>query len=385
MNRLKRKNAAPAAQGVPAAGINQVTWKERLASYRRDPLSLALRLVVCLAAAITAAVLLALIAYILIRGIPHLKPSLFELHYNSENVSMFPAMVMTLYMTVLCLLIATPLGVGCAIYLTEYAKRGNKVVEVIRLAAETLSGIPSIVYGLFGMLFFVTCFGVEVLHFGRRLHLVHHGAAADHPLHRRSPQISARFLPGSQLWPGRRQAAHGDARRAAAGHARHRGGHHPGGGPYRGRNGGADLHSGHRCRRSPATPWNRPAPCRYTCTPFPARGLHTNEAFATAVVLLVTVLLHERTFQLDRQTDHERGNRTMNKFEISGLDLYYGDFHALKDINLNFGRKKHHRVHRPFGLRQIHPAEDPEPDERPGRRLPNHRKSTSRRPGYLLQ
>ena len=159
MNRLKRKNAVPAAQGVPAAGINQVTWKERLASYRRDPLSLALRLVVCLAAAITAAVLLALIAYILIRGIPHLKPSLFELHYNSENVSMFPAMVMTLYMTVLCLLIATPLGVGCAIYLTEYAKRGNKVVEVIRLAAETLSGIPSIVYGLFGMLFFVTALG----------------------------------------------------------------------------------------------------------------------------------------------------------------------------------------------------------------------------------
>lgn len=159
MNRLKRKNAVPAAQGVPAAGINQVTWKERLASYRRDPLSLALRLVVCLAAAITAAVLLALIAYILIRGIPHLKPSLFELHYNSENVSMFPAMVMTLYMTVLCLLIATPLGVGCAIYLTEYAKRGNKVVGVIRLAAETLSGIPSIVYGLFGYLFFVISFG----------------------------------------------------------------------------------------------------------------------------------------------------------------------------------------------------------------------------------
>ena len=63
MNRLKRKNAVPAAQGVPAAGINQVTWKERLASYRRDPLSLALRLVVCLAAAITAAVLLALIAW----------------------------------------------------------------------------------------------------------------------------------------------------------------------------------------------------------------------------------------------------------------------------------------------------------------------------------
>ena len=69
---------------------------------------------------------------------------------------MFPSIVMTIYMTVLTLIITTPLGIGCAIYLTEYAKRGNKVVEVIRLAAETLSGIPSIVYGLFGMLFFVT-------------------------------------------------------------------------------------------------------------------------------------------------------------------------------------------------------------------------------------
>ena len=125
-------------------------------SLRADPFSLVMRVLVWGAALLTAGVLLALIAYILIRGVPNLKRSLFELEYNSENVSMFPSVVMTIYMTVLTLIITTPLGIGCAIYLTEYAKRGNKVVEVIRLAAETLSGIPSIVYGLFGMLFFVT-------------------------------------------------------------------------------------------------------------------------------------------------------------------------------------------------------------------------------------
>jgi len=125
-------------------------------SLRADLFSLVMRVLVWGAALLTAGVLLALIAYILIRGVPNLKLSLFELEYNSENVSMFPSIVMTIYMTVLTLIITTPLGIGCAIYLTEYAKRGNKVVEVIRLAAETLSGIPSIVYGLFGMLFFVT-------------------------------------------------------------------------------------------------------------------------------------------------------------------------------------------------------------------------------------
>lgn len=149
---MKKRNRVPR----PAGGIHKAAWRDRTAASRRDPRSLLLRGLVWAAACLTALVLLALIAYILAKGVPHLKPSLFELRYNSENVSMFPAIVMTLYMTALCLAIATPFGVGCAIYLTEYARRGNKAVEVIRLAAETLSGIPSIVYGLFGMLFFVT-------------------------------------------------------------------------------------------------------------------------------------------------------------------------------------------------------------------------------------
>lgn len=108
------------------------------------------------AAGITFFVLLFLIAYILINGIPNLKPSLFALKYTSENVSMFPAIINTLIMIAVSLGISTPLGVFTAIYLVEYAGRENPFVRIIRMTAETLSGIPSIVYGLFGMLFFVT-------------------------------------------------------------------------------------------------------------------------------------------------------------------------------------------------------------------------------------
>jgi len=108
------------------------------------------------AACITIGTLVFLVGFILVRGVPHIKPSLFALTYNSENVSLMPALVSTVVMTLLSLLIAVPLGVFAAIYLTEYAKRGNKAVAIVRVTAETLSGIPSIVYGLFGMLFFVT-------------------------------------------------------------------------------------------------------------------------------------------------------------------------------------------------------------------------------------
>jgi phosphate transport system permease protein len=107
-------------------------------------------------AGISAGVLLYLIVFILIRGIPHIKPSLFSLTYNSENVSLVPAVFSTIIMTALSLLIAAPLGIFAAIWLAEYARRGNKVVSLVRMTAETLAGIPSIVYGLFGLLFFVT-------------------------------------------------------------------------------------------------------------------------------------------------------------------------------------------------------------------------------------
>ncbi|MBQ5683551.1 MAG: phosphate ABC transporter permease PstA [Peptococcaceae bacterium] len=135
--------------------INRQTWKQRLKTYKRTPLSFVLLLLVCLSAVITVGVLAMLIGYILIRGIPNLTPSLFAWTYNTENVSMMPALVNTVLMVLFSLLIAAPVGIASAIYLVEYAKRGNKFVGLIRVTTETLQGIPSIVYGLFGALFFV--------------------------------------------------------------------------------------------------------------------------------------------------------------------------------------------------------------------------------------
>ena len=115
-----------------------------------------LKFLTILAAGITFAVLLFLIAYILVKGIPYLNKDLFSFTYTSDNVSLVPALINTFIMTVVSLVIAAPLGIFAAIYLVEYAKKGSRLVNVIRITAETLSGIPSIVFGLFGMLFFVT-------------------------------------------------------------------------------------------------------------------------------------------------------------------------------------------------------------------------------------
>ena len=135
--------------------INKVTFKQRMISYKRKPLSLVMLLLVALAAVLSAAALVFIIVYVLVRGIPNLTPELFALTYNSDNVSCMPSIINTIVLTLLTLLIAVPFGIGAAIYLAEYAKKGNKLVKVIRIMAETLAGIPSIVYGLFGMLFFV--------------------------------------------------------------------------------------------------------------------------------------------------------------------------------------------------------------------------------------
>lgn len=136
--------------------INKQSFADKMKSYRKHPGSFLLLVLVLLAAILTVATLLFLVGYILVTGIPNLKPSLFALEYNSENVSMVPAIINTVLMVVVALLFAVPFGVGAAIYLVEYAKKGNKVVGLVRITAETLTGIPSIVYGLFGMLFFVS-------------------------------------------------------------------------------------------------------------------------------------------------------------------------------------------------------------------------------------
>lgn len=134
--------------------INKVTTRERVRSYFRHPMALIEFLLTHIAAVIAAFVVIFLIAYILITGVPHISADLFAWKWTTKNQSMMPAIVNTLVMTFLSLIGAVPIGVCSAIYLAEYAKRGNKLVKLIRLTAETLQGIPSIVYGIFGYVFF---------------------------------------------------------------------------------------------------------------------------------------------------------------------------------------------------------------------------------------
>lgn len=133
--------------------------KDRMEVYRYHPGSLILRILMVLASAITVGITVCIVGYILIKGIPNLTLKQFAWEYNTDNVSMMPAIINTILMVLLVLLFAVPVGVGGAIYLVEYANRGNKLVKLIRITAETLSGIPSIVYGLFGYLFFVIACG----------------------------------------------------------------------------------------------------------------------------------------------------------------------------------------------------------------------------------
>ena len=154
---MKRNTSAcPAAR--PAAQSAFPDPARRLARQRAT--NFLLRLLVRLASLLTAGVLLFLVGFILVLGVP----SLFAWEYNSENVSLVPAAINTLFTIILTLLICLPLGIGAAIYLVEYTGRGNRLVGLVRITAETLSGIPSIVYGLFGMLCFVTA-----LHWGRSI------------------------------------------------------------------------------------------------------------------------------------------------------------------------------------------------------------------------
>ncbi|MFA9376472.1 MAG: phosphate ABC transporter permease PstA [Lachnotalea sp.] len=139
--------------------INKQSLKSKIITYLHNPFSAFLFLLVLVASIITFLVLLFLVGYILIKGVPNITPQLFELKYTSENSSLIPALINTLIMTAFSLLVAVPIGIFSAIYLVEYAKRGNKIVGIIQTTAETLAGIPSIVYGLFGFLFFVTTLG----------------------------------------------------------------------------------------------------------------------------------------------------------------------------------------------------------------------------------
>lgn len=133
---------------------------DKLKTYLKHPFSLILLILIGLASLITVASIIFIIIYILVNGIPNITTELFSLDYNSKNQSMLPSIFNTITITFLTLLIAVPIGIFSAIYLVEYAKKGSKLVKVIRITTETLAGIPSIVFGLFGFLAFVLTLGL---------------------------------------------------------------------------------------------------------------------------------------------------------------------------------------------------------------------------------
>lgn len=158
VGKLPEGNFTPQDMNLKIEAINKVTLKDRANSYKNRPFSFFLLAIVSLAALITILVFLLLIGYIFVKGIPNIKPELFEWEYTTENVSMMPAIINTFLMTFATLILAVPIGVFSAVYLVEYAKKGSKLVAVVRITTETLAGIPSIVYGLFGFLMFASAF-----------------------------------------------------------------------------------------------------------------------------------------------------------------------------------------------------------------------------------
>ena len=129
--------------------------KKKAISGSRRAYILAMRILMGAAAVITAALVLFLIAYVLVKGLPNVSWMLLSTapSYLSDRIGILPDILNTLYIVIATLLIVLPLGVGAAIYLTEYATN-RRLIGAIEYAAETLSGIPSIIYGLVGMLFF---------------------------------------------------------------------------------------------------------------------------------------------------------------------------------------------------------------------------------------
>lgn len=123
--------------------------------------SIIYKLLIAVATIFTFALLFGIIYYVASRAIPHIKGELFAWTFTSSNQSMMPAILNTLEMILITLLISVPIGVFSAIYMVEYAKPGNKFVKYVRLATETLQGIPSIVFGLFGYIFFNDLLGLD--------------------------------------------------------------------------------------------------------------------------------------------------------------------------------------------------------------------------------
>lgn len=353
-----------------------------------------LRAVVYAGAILSTAMLVLIIGFILVNGIPNLSPTLFEWEYTSDNVSLMPALVDTVLMALLALVIAAPVGIASAVYLVEYARPASRFVRVVRMTTETLQGIPSIVYGLFGLLFFTTLLGWGLSLLAGACTL----AIMVLPIIMRTTEEALLAVPQSYkhggLAPGSRPRAHHIPLRAPERATRHLRWRAARAGPLRRRGGGAAVHRRHRganprlWRRGRLRPVRLvPHACRAHVRPgkrgtAPERNLcHGRRAARPRRVV-------ERGDEPRRQAIERAGlamskpdtpikrkdnpmecvrektpaialdglrdphvcpdNMAMGsacpsreaKMEVRNLNLHYGDFHALKDVSLSFPKNE---------------------------------------------
>lgn len=320
--------------------VNCLSARDKMRSYLKHPGSFVLMLLVMLAALVTFAVLIFLIIYILVNGLPYMKPSLFSLHYTSENASVIPALVNTVVMTLLSLLIAVPFGIFSAVFLVEYAGRGNKFIDVIRLTTETLSGIPSIVYGLFGMLFFVNAlhWGFSILAGAFTLSIM------ILPLIMRTTEEALKSVPDSYregsfgLGAGKLRTVFKIVLPSAV----------PGIlagvilaiGRIVGET-AALIYTAGTVAQIPKNAFGSGRTLAVHMYMLSSEGLYMNQAYATAVILLIlVVVINTLSGMIAKRLTKNREEKKDVEVKYQNLDLYYGDFKALKNVNLEIEANK---------------------------------------------
>ena len=210
-------------------------------SARRKAYITAMKLLMGVAAVLTCALVVGMIGYILGNGIPNITWEMLSTapSYLANRVGILPDILSTLYIVIATLLIVLPLGVGAAIYLNEYAAN-KKLVSIIEYASETLSGIPSIIYGLVGMLIFCKN-GTSLLAGALTLTIMNLPTIAHDT---GEPQDRTAELPRGRVRPGRGQMAHHPHGGAAKLRGRYRDGLYPVDRTHPRRVGGALIHGG---------------------------------------------------------------------------------------------------------------------------------------------
>ena len=227
---------------------NEMTLKDKLKAYTRTPGSLIVMLLVMLSAILTFAVLIFLIVYVVVHGVPYLKPSIFSLHYTSENASLMPALINTVIMTFLSLLIAVPFGIFSAIFLVEYAKTRKQIRRSHQTYDRDIAGNSIHCIWTFRNVILRNNLRVGFFHISRCIYPCNHGTSVDHAKYRRSIESRTGFIQRRKLWTWCRKTPYRIPHRTSVSGTGNPGRCDPGDRTNRRRDSSADLYSGNRCK-----------------------------------------------------------------------------------------------------------------------------------------